>query len=108
MSLYSEYIKEREGIETVESDRGFATFLFQDKECYIKDIYVRPEYRKTDEASTMANIIAEVAKRQGCKYLTGSVAPNTKGATESMKVLLAYGFKLAKSTPELIWFFKEL
>lgn len=110
MSLYGDYIAEREGFYIVEDDCGFATFRynFEALECYIRDIYVKPAHRKDHVASRYADKIAELAKDEGCKHLTGTVAPGTAGATASLKVLLAYGFKLHSIQDGLIWFSKEL
>ena len=107
-SLYSEYIKEREGFETLETELGFATYKFGKEECYIRDSYVEPEYRKSDVASKLADTISDIAKRRGYKYISGSVVPSVKGSSTSMKVLLAYGFHLLRSEDNMIWFLKEL
>lgn len=107
-SLYARYIHEREEMGCVEAEHGFATYRVNLAQCYIRDIYVEPAYRKTGLASELADKITEIAKSRGCSYLTGSVAPEATGSTESLKVLLAYGFKLYKIDTNLIWFIKEI
>lgn len=108
-SLYAEYIKERENFEIIEDERGFATFkTFENGECYIRDIFVRKEYRKSNIASMYADQITEIAKRRGCTYLTGTVSPKANGSTISMAVLLGYGFKLLDSQNDKIVFIKEI
>lgn len=108
MSLFGDYLKERGLKDIVENEHGFATFIINGVECYIEDIYVAPEARKGKLASAMADQIARIAKDSGCTVLTGSVVPQAKGATESCKVLLAYGFKVLASKEGLIMFGKEL
>lgn len=111
MSLYADYIKEREGRNIVEDEDGFATFIFcgpEQKECYIVDIYVRPEKRKTGKAASFADTITDIARKVGCTYLSGSVDARTNGATESLWVLLRYGFHVVGVAENLIWFRKEL
>lgn len=109
MSLYGDYIRERLGKAIIENDDGFATYYFvNEKTCYIEDIYVRPEARRTHAASKMADEITEIAKKNGCTDLVGSVAPQAFGATESMKVLIAYGFKIDVSTNDLIYLKKNI
>lgn len=107
-SLYSSYIYEREGKEIVESEKGFATYNYINNGCYIQDIYVKPEFRKEGIASKMADQIAEIAKSKGYKKLFGSVCPSANGSTESLKVLLAYGFKLSESSNNFIILEKDL
>lgn len=108
MSLYSQYIKEREDFEIVETNEGFATFKCVGPECYIRDIYVTSQGRKAGHASFMADKISSLAKERGCQFLVGTVCPQSKGATESLMVLLAYGFRLVKSDTNLIYFKKDL
>lgn len=108
-SLYAQYIEEREGKHILESEYGFATYQFLDNgRCYIEDIYVVPDYRKSYAASNMANAITAIAKDKGCKTLIGSVVPSAKGSTASLKVLLAYGFKLESCQNNFIVMSKEI
>lgn len=108
MSLYGDYILEREGRETIESENGFVTFKIYGIECLIQDMYVKPEFRKSGVANKMANKLTEIARDRGCKFLSASVSPNTTDSTTSLKAILSYGFKLAKIDSQLIWFTKEL
>jgi ribosomal protein S18 acetylase RimI-like enzyme len=108
ISNYGLYISEREGFNIVESDKGFATYKITGDECYIRDIYVRPEFRDENIASEMADKIAIIAKEKNCTHLSGSVDTNANGATISIKVLLAYGFKVLRNSFSMILFVKEL
>lgn len=108
MSLYPLYLKEREGIEVLEKEQGFATYKVRSHDCYIIDIYVVPEARKSGLASQMANEIAEIAKANGIKILTGSVDTRDKEALRNEKVLLAYGMRKAQQEDHMIYFYKEL
>lgn len=107
-SLYAQYAKERLGQETVESEKGFATYEINGDECYIVDIYVVPSERRSGEASRLADRITEIALAKGCKVLTGTVYTRARGATASIKTLLAYGFEFASSTDDALIFLKEL
>lgn len=108
MSLYAEYVKEREGFETVEAVQGFATYKIFDKECYIRDLYVIPQYRKTQLASSIANIIAAIAKTKGCTILTGSVAKLDPNKEQNIEVLKRYGMKQFNENEEIYMFSKEI
>jgi ribosomal protein S18 acetylase RimI-like enzyme len=120
MKMYADYIKERTGRESTFSDNGFATYMFFDPKpadgpspaveggCYIEDIYVDPAFRQSGQATQMADAIVAIAQAKGYKTLYGTVAPAAKGSTASLKVLLAYGFKLWKSDQNLIWFVKDI
>lgn len=108
MSLYSDYLNDRGDLNIIEDARSFATYRVIGDECYIQDIYVSPDLRETGLASKLADQIVEIAKNKNCKYLTGSVNTSIKDPTRSIKVLLAYGFKLLRSEPAIIWFVKNI
>lgn len=108
MSIYSDYIKTLQGKDVIESEKGFATYSTLQDGLYIENIYVVPDFRESGIASQMADEIAAIAKKQGYKCIYGSVCPKHNGSTESLKVLLAYGFCLYSSTNELILLRKEV
>lgn len=110
MSLYAKYLLERTDVEILERDDGFATYRFMNdgKSVYLIDIFVPKDLRNQGIAAEMADLIAKKAKSEGCTEMIGSVKPSTNGSTESLKVLLAYGFKLLSSGDDFIFFRKDL
>jgi len=108
MSLYSRYLHEREGFECIETEYAFASYLCAGQECYLRDLYVIPEKRNTKLASSIADQVCEIARSKGCKYLTGSVSPKDPRVTENIQVLIKYGMKFIKNTPDLLFFSKNL
>lgn len=108
MSLYAKYIAEREGKHIVETEQGFATYVFMEKGCYIEDIFVLKEYRDTGVAAHLADIITDIAKEKGYNKLFGSVVPSANNSTVSLKVLLAYGFKLESCSNNFILMVKDI
>ena len=110
MSLWSEYIKEREGKEVIELEGGFAVYKItpEDKSVYLEHIYVQPGLRKSGLASRMTDQVAKRAKEKECRVMYGSNVPNAPGATKSMLAQLKYGFKLSHLEGKLIVLYKEL
>lgn len=109
MSLYAEYIQEREEKEIIESDKGFATFkTFDNGECYLQDLYVIPSERQTGLATQMTDKIVDIARERGCKLLVGSVCVDDKYATRNMKVFLSYGMQIYKNTGSMIFLKKDI
>lgn len=108
MSLFGDYIKERLNKSIVENENGFATYYYVSDVCYIEDIYIVPHMRKSKEASKLADMIAKEAKNHGFKWLYGSVSMKALNPTTSVKVLLAYGFELARVEDDAIYFKKSL
>lgn len=108
MSKLSNYLKERENVDSIESEYGFATYFISGDECYIKDIYIEKQFRELNLASKLADQITEIAKERKCKYLTGTVCPLAKNSTVSLKVLIGYGMELVSSKENLIIFKKDI
>jgi ribosomal protein S18 acetylase RimI-like enzyme len=108
MSNYSKYLAEKTDCNIIEDERGFATYRFTSDSVYIVDIYVSPDFRHHDIASQMADKIGEIAKEKGIRKMLGSVNINTKDPTSSLKVLLAYGFKVNSSTTNFLLLEKDL
>jgi GNAT superfamily N-acetyltransferase len=107
MSLYADYIKERLDKNIVETDDGFATFLYLDQHVYIEDIYVVPEKRQAGVAKFLADKVLQQARQKGYKKLLGSVCVGTNGAANSLKTLLAYNMYPIKCENQMIYFEKE-
>lgn len=72
------------------------------------DIYVEHEFRKLGIAAGMADAIADEAKKKGCKEMIGTVVPNAKGSTSSLRVLISYGMHLLKASDNLIVVKKDI
>lgn len=109
MSMYAEYIHEKTNNLIMETEKGFATYKYLDEQTvYILDIYVLPELRRTNAASTIGDNIVEIAKAKGCNRLLGSIVPSNKGSTESLKFLLAYGFRIESASNDFVVFKKEI
>ena len=117
IDLYEMYLNERENalVEYAfdkDSNRiGFATYCFINDNnemcCYIKDIFVVPQYRKSGIAKQVADRIVKRAGKD-CRRLLGSVDPTCDGAAASMAVLLSYGMEPKGYSNGLIYFSKDL
>lgn len=108
MSLFGDYIKQRENKDIIETDKGFATYSVVKDGIYIEDIFVSSDYRHSHEAARMADQIAIIAKEKGLNKLFGSISPTANHSTSSLKVLLAYGFQLDSATNNFILLKKDI
>jgi Acetyltransferase (GNAT) family len=106
--MYAEYLKEREGKNVLENEHGFVVFKYFDEFTYIIDIYVKPEMRKSHVASVLANEVCAISKALGKKQILGSVDVRANGATDSLKVLLAYGMHVDSIDGQVIYFKKDI
>lgn len=109
MSHFANYIKEREDKDTIESEKGFATYkIYDNGECYLQDVYVAPEFRGKHVAYEMADKVSDIAKQHDCHTLLGSVCMDDKNASKNMMVWLKYGFLLYKNMGNMVFFKKDL
>jgi GNAT superfamily N-acetyltransferase len=96
-SLYSQYLKEKDGINTLETDKGLVTFIQQGErgqEFYIVDIFVLPEFRRTGYATELGEIMQKQAVELGAEYLLGAVEINSNTYDQSRKTLESFGFEM--------------
>ena len=77
-------------------------YAIQGGECYIAELYVRPEKRFTPELTKLIDEVTEIARLSGCMKLYSHVIPSNKNATQSLKVILKYGFNLVSVSTNLI------
>lgn len=107
-SLYARYIEEREGAILIEHPYGFAIYKLEPSYCYLQDIYVLPELRKSGHGVSLMNEVVEVAKKHGHTKLLGSVVPSTPFSDSMFKIMQGLGFKLHGSGPDIIYLVKEI
>jgi len=107
--MWLDYITERtdKKVKKIE-DVAFCVYFPQGEYLYIEDIFVSKSHRRSGIGSKLADMVAEEAKADGYTKLLGSVDPRTKGATESMMSLFAYGFKLFAVENGLVYLTKEI
>lgn len=102
-SLYAQYLLERTDDHILEEEYGFITWRYlNDKQCYVVDLYVCPQFRREGLASKLTDRVAAIAREQGCAELIGTVVPSCKGSTASIEALISYGMKLESCSDNLI------
>jgi type IV secretory pathway component VirB8 len=81
MSLYAEYIKERENFETIEFEDSFLTYEIDSTGtvCHICDLYIRPDKRKNGkEYLKLARQVIKEIEFLNIEKLICSVVKNLK------------------------------
>lgn len=106
--MYEQYVKETAGFELVKQEYGFAAYSITENICTIEDLYVVPDFRSQDKAAQLADIVVEIAKKQGCNTLMATTPIQSNTATESMKAILKYGFKFIGADNRFLFFGKEI
>lgn len=108
MSLYADYIKEREGYHTIEDETFFLTFKKIEDALYVRDIYIVPEHRSKGKSIELGKLTQQVAKELDCQVLLGSVDKGTYGWERNKEIMLKFGYKQINEDGDFIQFIKEL
>jgi len=108
MSLYEDYIKERDGSDMIQTPAGFIIYSIAGSECFITDMYVKPSERGSSAAFELGDSVTQVAKEKKCTLLTSNIHINTPFDVASLRVQLRYGFKLLSAHNNVIVLGKEI
>jgi ribosomal protein S18 acetylase RimI-like enzyme len=111
MSLYKQYLKEREDLEVLENPYGFISFKFdeENKSCFIQDWYVKPEYRVKGVGHKLADLVDQIANKKGIKTMIGQVDTWAPEPTRNIKAVMAHGYKILDILDNrIIRLYKEL
>lgn len=107
-SLYSDYVNERLRHSLIVEPWGFIQYSINLPVCWIHEIYVRPEFRRADRASGLADKVAEIALNAGCVSLIAQVWTEALTATDALRAILAYGFVVTEASNNTIILAKKL
>jgi GNAT superfamily N-acetyltransferase len=108
LSNYALYAKERMNEDTLEDDRGFTTYEIINDCLWIKDMFVRKEYRGQKVAREFFNTLFELAKERNCKELKSHVDVKTNGWNLSYDMLVREGFIPYVFDEQMIYLVKEI
>lgn len=107
--MFAEFYQEYCGDEVMETTKGFVHYRYlNEKQVYIINIYVRQEYRRSKEASILADAVCDEAKNRGCSEVLGTVSLKASHSDASMKVLAGYGMKAIHAHDDVITYSKEI
>jgi hypothetical protein len=86
MSLYSEFVKETVGWETLEDETSFVTYEIQkvgSVSCIkIIEMYVTPLARGKDKWNELADKVEEIGRQNKCKTISAQISKNTSEFTQ--------------------------
>lgn len=107
MSLYSEYVMEREGYNCIEEEDYFYTYKKIGEALYLRDMYVRLESRRKGKAREIVTDIENKAKELNCNRVITTVDKETNNWEVNKKGIMSAGFVVLKED-STIYFVKEL
>lgn len=107
-SLYAQYLIEKTERKILESEDGFITYEIEGEHCYIADIFVVKEKRLQGIAMKMCLQVGDIALKEGCKFIIGTVQVRDRESTESLNACLKMGMRLTRSDVNTIYLIREL
>jgi GNAT superfamily N-acetyltransferase len=106
--MYADYLEEFGVKHMYHYEKGFAIYEVTGHECYISEIYVKPEFRDQNIAKELQSSVAKIAVEHGCTRLLGSVIVSAPHSSRNLSMLFKDGFKLDSATANFIVVSKEI
>lgn len=100
--MYFKYAKEVNGYDSIVRDYGFCLYAINEKELFMADIYIEPDYRNTSKFREMCDEIEKVAKDNGCEIVTAREYPASNNCTNAVMNALKVGFKILSCNDKFI------
>lgn len=97
-SLYEQYIKERENLDVIKTDRGFICYRIEFPNCLINDYFVKKEFRNQGHGYFLANQVFEICKGAGIKTVYCQTDDRATGVELSRFTIENFGFELVDRT----------
>lgn len=107
-SLYERYVYERLGQAVLRKEFGFITYKITNKECFIVDMYIDFNLRKTGLGKQLLEDLVSIAKSKGCDVVTSNIHLFDKGANNTLKAAMSCGFRVENSGAGVLLIAKEL
>jgi N-acetylglutamate synthase-like GNAT family acetyltransferase len=108
--MYRDYVKEKESLETLQTDVGFAAYRICPitKIMDIGDFYIKPECRTGLESTRLFNKVKEVAKDKGVNRITCCVVTTHQNPEQSLYVVVRHKFKISHVHDGVIYFYQNI
>lgn len=108
MSLYAQYVKEREGAETVETSEGFYSYKEDGTSLFIVDLYVAPEYRNKKIGSRFGKEIEDIALKLNKDSVLCCASLEALNSSDAMSFIIMNGYEIINYTDTQVFFKKEI
>jgi GNAT superfamily N-acetyltransferase len=105
MSLWSEYLLEKEGKKTIETDHGFITYFMDGDHMHVDILFVAKNVRR---AGFGEQLFIRACESESPKSASAAVDTAQLNPTGPLHSFLNYGFKLAGVRGTEILLYKDL
>ena len=101
-TLYAQYLKERQEAEILENENGFIIYKINQDECFIIDMFIRPEIRGLGQGNDLVRHLKQIAIANGCKAITANIHLADKNANKTLLAGLHAGFKVIRAENNIL------
>ncbi len=106
--MYEQYIKERENLDVIKTDKGFICYRIDFPNCLINDYFVLPEYRQSGHGYFLANQVFEICSQAGVKSVYCQTDDRATGVALATFTIENFGFDLIKKEGPLNFYKMEI
>lgn len=107
-SHYAKYVKERDNAETIEDERGFISYKFENGVCFITDIFVDPNFRNLSTGSDFGKMVEKKAKEDGIERMMCTACIESQNFLDAIAFIKSNGYTIFNTVNSLIYFVKEI
>lgn len=107
-SLYAEYLKERQGIETFFEPDAFVSYRISGLECFLVDMCVAKESRGRGRLRELIDKLEKIAIAEKCECISANIHLTLPGADSALRGALAVGFEVLRAQNDVLLISKEI
>lgn len=98
--MFAEYLKERDGVETIVFDCGFISYRIIENQFYIAEYFLKPESRKSPKnIKQMMLRCFDIAVEKECETFGCHISLRNLNFNEVLLIRLKMGFKIVAAEP---------
>jgi len=98
MSLYAQYVKERDGLDAIETEYGFVFWKTAQrphgKIALLNDFFIVESKRKKGHARALLKTFLSAARDQCCTHIVCNITVNDPGSAYTLSVALKRDFQI--------------
>lgn len=96
-TLYAKYLTERARAKVIETESGFITYRINGEECFIQDMYLLPEARRSGACRELIDQLKSEASSCSCKFITGNIFVDDPGCNQTIQAACGLGFRIRRA-----------
>lgn len=101
-SLYGNYISERSNGKILENDFGFIAYRTDQGECYIIEMYIKPEFRRSKKGTELFSELELIARKERSRRIVAGIYIEDACSTITIAAAISAGFKIFSANGGII------